>query len=1259
MDLPVLIEMAISMAARVAVVGSIRALLTQESDVVDSAIADTCDQFEGSHVVEPALSRWASSPAFESVLKRLQLGERDFGDEIVDSFIQEGEFFLATETELRRTAERIVSIFLSTLLGALLQSDHGIPTLANRQEQLHSDTRSVITDHIDERFAQVQADLLAELRPPPTVALEDSSDRETPADPEHAKLAARLDSARDLVNVGSVTSARKLLQLVYESAADVPSDLEFRLLTNLGACAIAVDDIEEGCTYLEKAHSLQPDNPAAIANAAVAARLRREPRRAVDLASQSLDLKPQDSQAAAMLIGALWEAGDTKLIDEFVATEDWVVDDQQCAVALVLVRTDQRRFDEALGLSRRGVEDDAADYDARLVLAGCLLATSQAGYGDDRIASCREAVEHATEALRLLESTELRPRRLHALSIRAAARLSLGQPAEAAKDIDAVLREVPDDPSALHNKGLILLETDRFQEASAAFSRIQDEDMRAKALLLLAFSHLASGEEEAAAALLRSDLSLERPTWDDIQKGELLCEAEHSLGAEDSVGPMLERAVAQDPGNPRLLALAAKHGEVLDEPTDPASLLLEALGAAGDDDYVEVAWRLANLYVRQERFSDAADRYTEVVGDDASHAAAVALLGSLENSGRLREALAWARKIRERHPHPPRFAIESEAQILGRVGDVSAAVERWTELRSRDDATTLDQARLAHALFRCGDRIGARDIVRLIDTSELAGEPQALLRLAQLKQIIGEASYLDDAYMALRHGMDKPSVHLGYVSLFLSRDKEMTAPEAVGPGCAVLLQQESGEQWWLILEPGEETRGPHELAPSASLAQELVDRQRGDTVTLQEGIGELSYRIADIQSNYVRAFQETASSFPTRFPGNTDLSSVPVSEDDITKFLGVVDERDRFVRKLHELYRDGPVPFAFLCARLGRPAPELWRACTAGDDLRIRFSTGSESEAERGQELLRSADSIALDMLALLTVYELKLADQLQRRFDRVTVPQGVIDELRNLVIETTVGAQPNGHVERNIDGTYALMEMSEEEWSQHQDFARSVLSLAESFEPIASYPELDVGSDDIEQLTALVTEAGVGSIFTGGENPEDQPLVVSDDLGLANLARGFGVEAVNTRAVLQELRRTGEVTDEEYSSFIAQLAVLNYRFLQVETADILRLLEANGFLTDEGTRALLSTLEGPECSQESAVSVVADLIAALALKGLPIQQESLLVSVLLGHLRRGREITTALRDCLRELEPRLVLAPPASARISSLVTQYIQIVSG
>ena len=158
-------------------------------------------------------------------------------------------------------------------------------------------------------------------------------------------------------------------------------------------------------------------------------------------------------------------------------------------------------------------------------------------------------------------------------------------------------------------------------------------------------------------------------------------------------------------------------------------------------------------------------------------------------------------------------------------------------------------------------------------------------------------------------------------------------------------------------------------------------------------------------------------------------------------------------------------------------------------------------------------------------------------------------------------------------------MELSGEEWAEHAEFARSLLELAESFEAIPSYPILDVEPDTLELFADALAQADVAAMFAGDEDPRERPLLASDDLGLATLAREFGAEAVNTQAVLLELRRSGELTDEQYSAFVARLAQLHYRFVRVEAADIHRLLEANGYMTDDASRALIATLEGPECS--------------------------------------------------------------------------------
>ena len=163
------------------------------------------------------------------------------------------------------------------------------------------------------------------------------------------------------------------------------------------------------------------------------------------MASQALELKPRDPHAAAVLVESLWGVGETKRLDEFIAAEAWLVDDPQCALTIVRVWTERHRFDQALQIARRLVGEDSEDYDARLVLAGCLLATAQAGHSGDIIALCREAENQATRALELLSDKELPARRVLALSIRAGARLSLDDSADAMNDIEVALRDVPDD----------------------------------------------------------------------------------------------------------------------------------------------------------------------------------------------------------------------------------------------------------------------------------------------------------------------------------------------------------------------------------------------------------------------------------------------------------------------------------------------------------------------------------------------------------------------------------------------------------------------------------------------------------------------------------------------------------------------------------------------------------------------------------------------------------------------------------------------
>ena len=1149
----------------------------------------------------------------------------------------------------------VVALWFARLIGKLPDKDEYLLPFMNRQEVLLEDTKGEVSRQMAAGFA----DLKAEFRSLAATVVPDESARSATYDhPEHRALAAKVDLARDLINHGLVNSARLALERLRTEAGAIPEELEFRIVTNLGACALAVEDIDRACVLLEEAYRLQPDNQKGIANAALAAQLRKDSERAVGLANKARESDPRDPQATSVLIGELWGAGDVERLEDLVATEDWISQDKQCSLVLAGIRIQQSRFQEAAVLCRALTEADPDDAAAHLALSECLLNWAQADRlpaddEHDSLTRIREAEAEATRALELFEPTDLRARCREALLARAVARSLLGAVNGAMGDFDKVLDETPTDPDAMFNKGILLLNERRHVEARPLFEGLRGTGRWEDAVLLLSVSSLVSGDPAAVVDLLRGNFEFESPGWDEVRKAEILCQAETAVGNEDSVGPSLKAALKRNPNDPRLLVLSATRCEILGEVEDAENWLLQALSHAEEPDRHEILLRLGVLLREQGRSSEAAGRFSEAIGGDTFHAVAIPLLHCLLDSNRLGDALAWARKIRSTHSHSPGPVMEIEAHVLMRVGDVRAAISIYEELNSRADAALADQLNLALAQFRCGERDAALNTVLKARAADHRHHPQSIMMLAKLKHMLGANDYLEDAYLARRHGHDDPDVHLGYFQMFVGRDKELVEPDVVAPGRAVLLKSESVEQWWLILEDGEESRGDHELDPNQDLAKQIMGRRVGDTVVLRQDLEDLSYEVVDVQSKFVRAFQETAEEFSTRFPGNTGLSRIRIADDDYTKVFQIVEQRDHAFREAERMYQEGRIPFASFSSLVGRSTIELWRATTLSGTTRIHFGSGSAEEASDASERLREADGVVLDLIALLTVHELGLAEYLRNRFPRVAVPQHVIDELQQLAYTTQWSGNPSGYLGKGDDGRYTLAEVPDTHWTNWQEFLQSVLQLAESFERVPSYRMLDV--EDIEGHIAALTETGVGAVYAGDEHSSAKLLLVSDDLVLSIYARSTGIGAINTQAVLSELHRSNLIADEGYSVWVEWLALLNYRFVRIGPLDIVRRLEANGFVTTPGTRAMFRTLEGPDCTEDSAVSVGAEIIAALAGRAPPVQME-LILSLVLATLQRGRKASPVLLKFRDEIASRLNLALPTRNRIVQAINLYIRI---
>ena len=1121
-----------------------------------------------------------------------------------------------------------------------------------REASLHEETRDVIVGQLSSEFARLHSQI-ANLGARSAHSRESS---QTDSDPKYAALSARIDVARNLIHRGSVKVAREELEELINDSEELPDDLKFRIITNLGACALAVGEFEDARSRLLEAYELQPESQKGIVNAALAAQLDDDSERAMELARKARELDRKDSQATSILLRELWATGNTEQFEELISTEEWITRDKQCALDLATVRMLESRFDEAAALCRVLLEADSGNAQARLTLCECLIRQAQTeirtlGFTDEPIYKLREAVESATIVLDILPN-DLVEQRQAALVARACAHAILDELDDALRDLDSELASVPSQLDAINfNKGLVLLRVGRPHQSRAAFEGVQDSELRSEVDLPLARACLLSGDARAALNLLEGSFSLEEPTWEDVLKATTLVYAEQELGIEDSLGGLIAAKVEQRPNDPRLLALLSIHRSILGSPENTDEFLIEALRHSNTYDRDIILTELGMLYESLGRFSEAADEYSKLVGDVATHPSALSLLHCLAKSGRLQETLGWARNIRQARAVLPRVVIEAEAYVLEQIGDAVATASLREELCSRTDSTPLDSVFLAMAQVRCGDRNLAQETIRGIRTIELRENPSAISQLSKMKLALGIPDFLDDAYLALRYGFNDPEIYKNYFELFLSRGEDIPAPEYVAPGCAVLLKDEL-EQWWHILDEGEEPDNRFELPSGHDLAQRLLGRRTGETVTLRRGLDELSYKIVGIQSKFVRKFQETIAEFPTRFPSDASLSSIKIKDDDFKNLFSIVDQRHTLVRNAEKAYLEGILPLSTFASLIGRSTFEVWLDCTKHGAAQIRFGNGSDNEFRMSRQLLHEAESVVLDMSALLTAYELGLAGHLRNRFTQVSVPQPVIDELQQFHFNLTGNVSPSGHLNKRFGGGYELTEISDDTLMEQQVFVQSLLEFAESFDRIPAYRLLE--TDDPKHLADTLTHAGAGAVFAGSEQPATGHVLISDDLGLSNVARSLGTAAVNTQAILQDLLRVKIITGEEYSSYIENLVLLNYWFVGVTSEDIVRRLSVNGYITSEGTRAMLKTLEDPDCSEDSVVNVGAGVIVALS-GNVPYEQLELILAAVIASLRQARNGKTVLRKFRKELAERLTLTPHWRMQILQSVDLYIR----
>lgn len=196
--------------------------------------------------------------------------------------------------------------------------------------------------------------------------------------------------------------------------------------------------------------------------------------------------------------------------------------------------------------------------------------------------------------------------------------------------------------------------------------------------------------------------------------------------------------------------------------------------------------------------------------------------------------------------------------------------------------------------------------------------------------------------------------------------------DRVSTQCAVLLEDERAEKRWVIIEDDRPVPSRGEFAADSELALRLIGHAVGEIIELPGGVlGPEKATIREVQTKYVRAFQDSIARFRERFPETSFIQHMHVGNGDDfdpTPLIESLKHRREHVDKCLNFYRTHPCTLHWLATCVGISELEAIKALAQYPTGVIRCCQTTAREFEQLYEEGMSAEVVVLDLSAIITL---------------------------------------------------------------------------------------------------------------------------------------------------------------------------------------------------------------------------------------------------------------------------------------------------
>lgn len=1208
------------------------------------AVASGFDEFDD---LRAALRTWAADQ-LPTLVRRLEAGERVTPDDVSGSI---------TVAVLDRfpdsRGERAAEAFLLALKRRLYGSSDGSFIIGQQVDA----SRVEIADgfeSVNENIAARVEDLRKTVVTALATSDADAADGGPSAlDPDRIRIEARLDDARQLLTSGKpATALQQLERIACNEAGHLWTRAQFRISLNSAVALMQIGDLAAAQDRLSRAASLYSDDPILRANLIQLHLLRDETEDALAIAREELE-KGLRREVRAAVMHALIAAGHA--IEALGVAPD--TDSRGTGDLLALANAHMRlgNAEEAIGAADRAAalspEDPATHHVcgiARLAAARSISHTADttADSPVDAKGLVKAAKEELEKAAKLASQGELSSQLIDIRVNLAAAELAAGQFEATVALCDTVLDARPGDSVALLNRGAALFRLRQYERAAIDLTEALEEHP-SESIIPLALSLAERGQFNQALRALQhvwnkeidddlrfdvADLALQIP--EPGVYGPFVAEVESYL---------VERAAHTVAATVALARRAARF-----EDADEARRLLDSVdfeGSLGAGTSPLTVMDAGTIYYGLGEYASAA-RLTALIADIRQLPGAAELnVLSLYRGRQYREAFHAAAEYRTERGIRPTVA-QIEASLLMQLGDMSSAAELYGEMYVADgDVRWLLNS--ASCWLADDDTQSARAAVDGIDLLSTELSPDGQMQAAGILLHLDVPIALDLAYSAARRAPNDPGIQSAYAGVFLQRSQAHEHAfdvSEVAPGTAVRVSIGEEQNWRLIVDRDEPSVHPLDVDPGSDLGVALLGHKSGDAIVIGSGDQSVVVRVEEIQSKYVRLFQEVFTDFGRRFPTDRSIRALSVSEGDFSELHAELGRQHQAMMDAMVMVNSKGVPAAAFSRLTGVGIFESTHALLTDSKVTSRMSDPSLLASDD----IAADDTLVFDISALVTLQMLGLLPALMSTRVRCAVATQTLDELK--AAEQRLQDRMK-HDTLAGDGQHiALTKAEEHERQSVLDALAEIIRFAEERCESGVSTALLGHPSDGDSLRMMLGTPGLASVLYANDLGA---VVVSDEAGTRVLSSvGLKARTTDTVGVIRMMVAAGATDEETARLSLGRLLDSGYTILPLSSGEVLEIVKERHLNPDANTvKVIRGALAKAALSPAEAAALGAEILRVACFdEPLGLAGRNLLDAVIEGLRERGGD---CLAHALAATKRKLILAPLQWQRLAEYVRTW------